>query len=198
VGFDIFVSMKNIAVFASGSGTNAEKIFERFSGHASVRVRLLMTNNPKAGVISRAARYEVPVYVFDKSILLHTDDVLLALKEAEIDFLVLAGFMLKITDNLLKAYPGRIVNIHPALLPNYGGKGMYGMHVHRAVVQAREKSSGISIHLCNENYDEGKIVLQVSCALDQEDTAEDVAAKVQQLEHQYYPEVIEELVKNLD
>lgn len=189
--------MKNIAVFASGSGTNAEKIFEKFNEHPQARVRLLLTNNPKAGVIMRAAKYEVPVYVFDKSILLHTDEVLLALKEAEIDFLVLAGFMLKIPENLLRAYPDRIVNIHPALLPDYGGKGMYGMHVHKAVVEAKEKTSGISIHLCNEHYDEGRIVLQVSCALTPEDTAADVAAKVQQLEHQYYPEVIEELVMQL-
>lgn len=190
--------MKNIAVFASGSGTNAEKIFEKFNEHPSARVRLLLTNNPKAGVIMRAAKYEVPVYVFDKSILLHTDDVLSALKEAEVDFLVLAGFMLKIPENLLRAYPDRIVNIHPALLPDYGGKGMYGMHVHKAVVEAKEQTSGISIHLCNEHYDEGKIVLQVSCALTPDDTAADVAAKVQRLEHQYYPEVIEELVMQLD
>lgn len=190
--------MKNIAVFASGSGTNAEKIFERFQQHPYVKVSLLLTNNPKAGVIVRAARYEIPVLVFDKSIFLHTDEVLEALREAEVDLIVLAGFMLKIPDNILKAYPDRVVNIHPALLPNYGGKGMYGMHVHEAVVKAREKTSGISIHLCNEHYDEGKIILQVSCALSPEDTARDVAAKVQKLEHQYYPEVVEELVMQLD
>jgi len=189
--------MRYIAVFASGSGTNAEKIFEKFKSHPDVRVGLLLTNNPKAGAILRAARYEVPVYVFDKSILLHTDEVLHALKEAEIDFLVLAGFMLKIPANLLHAYPDKIVNIHPALLPNYGGKGMYGMHVHRTVVDAREQTSGISIHLCNENYDEGKMVLQVSCTVDPSDSAEDVAAKVQQLEHQYYPQVVEDLVMQL-
>jgi len=189
--------MKNIAVFASGSGTNAEKIFEKFIDHPHARVRMLLTNNPKAGVITRAARFEIPVYVFDKSILFHTDDIVSALQEAEIDFIALAGFMLKVPANLLKAFPDRIVNIHPALLPAYGGKGMYGMYVHKAVVEAKEQASGISIHLCNENYDEGKIILQVSCALGPEDTPETVAARVQELEHQYYPEVIEELVMRL-
>lgn len=190
--------MKNIAVFASGSGTNAEKIFERFHQHPHAQVSLLLTNNPKAGVITRAARYDVPVLVFDKSIFLHTEEVLEALQEAEVDLIVLAGFMLKVPENILKAYPNRVVNIHPALLPNYGGKGMYGMHVHEAVVKAREKTSGISIHLCNENYDEGKIILQISCAITTEDTAKDVAAKVQRLEHQYYPEVVEELAMQLE
>lgn len=190
--------MKNIAVFASGSGTNAEKIFERFHQHPRAQVSLLLTNNPKAGVITRAARYDVPVLVFDKSIFLHTEEVLEALQEAEVDLIVLAGFMLKVPENILKAYPNRVVNIHPALLPNYGGKGMYGMHVHEAVVKAREKTSGISIHLCNENYDEGKIILQISCAITTEDTAKDVAAKVQRLEHQYYPEVVEELAMQLE
>ncbi len=190
--------MKNIAVFASGSGTNAEKIFEKFSDHPHIRVGLLLTNNPRAGVISRAARFEVPVYVFDKSILFYTNDIVQALETAEIDLIVLAGFMLKVPANLLKAFPDRIVNIHPALLPAYSGKGMYGMHVHKAVVEAKEKTSGISIHLCNENYDEGKIILQVSCALGPEDTPDIVADRVQQLEHQYYPEVIEELVMQLE
>ena len=146
----------------------------------------------------RAARYDVPVLVFDKSIFLHTGEVLEALQEAEVDLIVLAGFMLKVPENILKAYPNRVVNIHPALLPNYGGKGMYGMHVHEAVVKAQEKTSGISIHLCNENYDEGKVILQISCAITTEDTAKDVAAKVQRLEHQYYPEVVEELVMQLE
>ncbi len=189
--------MKNIAVFASGSGTNAERIFERFDQHTHAQVRLLLTNNPKARVIIRAAQYKISVLVFDRSIFLHTDEVLEALQEAQIDLIVLAGFMLKVPDNILKAYPDRVINIHPALLPNYGGKGMYGIHVHQAVVKAREKTSGISIHLCNENYDEGKIILQVSCAISPEDTAEDVAAKVQKLEHQYYPKVVEEVAMQL-
>ncbi|MFP4090591.1 MAG: phosphoribosylglycinamide formyltransferase [Cyclobacteriaceae bacterium] len=189
--------MKNIAVFASGSGTNAERIFDRFKDHPHIRVALLLTNNPTAGVIGRAARYDVPVYVFDRSILLHTEDVLGKLKQHKVDFIVLAGFLLKIPANLLRAYPNRIVNIHPALLPKYGGKGMYGMHVHQAVVEAGEKESGISIHLCNENYDEGKIILQVACPVYPKDTPADLADKIHQLEHQHYPEVVEELVMKL-
>ncbi|WKN33503.1 phosphoribosylglycinamide formyltransferase [Porifericola rhodea] len=189
--------MKNIAVFASGSGTNAEKIFEKFQNHPEARVKLLLSNNPKAGVIARAAKYNIEVCVFDRSILTQTQDILNTLQEQNIDLIVLAGFLLKIPDNLLKAYPDRIVNIHPALLPKYGGKGMYGINVHKAVVAAQEKQSGISIHLCNENYDEGKMILQVSCELTEEDSPTDVAAKVQQLEHKYYPEVVEELVRQL-
>lgn len=190
--------MKNIAVFASGGGTNAEKIFEKFKDHPQARVRLLFSNNTKAGVIARAAKHNIQVCVFDKSIFFHTDDIITTLKEAKIDLIVLAGFLLKVPDNLLKAFPNRIVNIHPALLPKYGGKGMYGKHVHEAVVAAGEKESGISIHYCNEHYDEGKMIRQVSCTISEDDSPEDVAAKVLKLEHQYYPEVVEELVSQLD
>lgn len=190
--------MKKLAVFASGSGTNAEKIFEKFKDHSHIRVALLLTNKPTAGVIGRAARYEVPVYVFDKSILLHTDEVLLRLQREQVDFIALAGFLLKVPDNLLRAFPNRIVNIHPALLPKYGGKGMYGMHVHEAVVTAGEKESGITIHLCNENYDEGKVIMQASCPLSPEDRPEDVADKIHLLEHRHYADVIEELMMKLD
>lgn len=186
--------MKNIAVFASGSGTNAEKIFERFAQHTEVNVSMLLTNNPKAGVIDRAARFNVPVKIFDKSTFLHSDHVLQWLQQAETDFIVLAGFLLKVPQNLIQTYADRIINIHPALLPSYGGKGMYGMHVHRAVIAAGEPATGITIHLVNENYDEGKIIFQASCPVNPTDTPEEVAAKVHQLEHQYYPEVIERLV----
>lgn len=186
--------MKNIAVFASGSGTNAEKIFEKFAQHPAGRVKLVLTNNPKAGVIARAARFNIPVQVFDRSILYGTDDVLQWLQQAKIDFIVLAGFLLKVPENIVRAYHNRIVNIHPALLPAYGGKGMYGMHVHRAVLEAGEQATGITIHLVNERYDEGRIILQVSCPIDQTDTPEDIASKVQKLEHQYFPQVIEELL----
>lgn len=186
--------MKNIAVFASGSGTNAEKIFERFAQHPKAKVSMLLTNNPKASVIARAARFHVPVKVFDKHTLLHTDHVLQWLREAKTDLIVLAGFLLKVPENLIQAYPDRIVNIHPALLPSYGGKGMYGMYVHQAVIAAKEPLTGITIHLVNENYDEGKIIFQANCPVEATDTPEEVAAKVHQLEHRYYPEVIEGLV----
>jgi len=186
--------MKNLAVFASGNGTNAERIFERFHDHPSVRVVLLLTNNPSAGVIARAARYKVPVEVFDKSIFTKTDDVVKTLKAHQVDWIALAGFMLMVPKNLIDAFPNRIVNIHPALLPAYGGKGMYGIHVHRAVIEAEEKVSGITIHYVNERYDEGAIIFQASCSVQPEDTAETLAEKVHQLEHQYYPQIIEELM----
>ena len=186
--------MKNLAVFASGSGTNAEKIFERFHEHPSVRVASLLTNNPSAGVIARAARFKVPVEVFDKSILTKTDDIVKTLQYQQVDWIALAGFMLMVPQNLIDAFPNRMVNIHPALLPAYGGKGMYGMHVHRAVIEAGEPASGITVHYVNERYDEGAIIFQASCPIQPNDTAETLAEKVHQLEHRYYPQIIEELI----
>ena len=190
-------SMKNIAIFASGSGTNAEKLFEKFQNHPRGRVALLLTNNPKAGVLARAEKFGVPTEVFDRNSLRTSDRVLTILQAHAVDLIVLAGFMLKIPKNLIRAFPDRIINIHPALLPAYGGKGMYGSHVHEAVVAAGEATTGISIHYVNEHYDEGRMILQVSCPVAPDDTAEDVAIKVHQLEHQYYPKVVEELVDSL-
>lgn len=190
-------TMKNIAVLASGSGTNAEKIFERFADHPSVRVGLLLTNNPQAGALARAARFGIPAKVFDKHTFFHTDQVLRWLQQANIALVVLAGFLWKVPPYLVQAYPGRMINIHPALLPAYGGKGMYGMHVHRAVVAAGEPVTGITIHWVNDRYDEGEVIFQVQCPVEAQDTPEEVAAKVQQLEHQHYPAVIEDLVTQL-
>ncbi|MEQ9438843.1 MAG: phosphoribosylglycinamide formyltransferase [Cyclobacteriaceae bacterium] len=186
--------MKHIAVFASGNGTNAEKIFERFQAHDSIRVVLLLTNNPTAGVIARAARFNIPVEVFDKSILTKTDEIVKTLQSYQVDWVVLAGFMLMVPQNLIDAFPQRMVNIHPALLPAYGGKGMYGMHVHRAVVEAKESVTGITIHYVNEHYDEGKVIFQASCVIQPYDTAETVADKVHRLEHEHYPRIIEEII----
>lgn len=186
--------MINIAIFASGSGTNAERLFEKFAQHPQGRVAVLLTNNPQAGVIARAECFGVPVVVFTKQDLTTTDAVLTHLQEHAVDLVVLAGFLLKIPPKLIHAYPDRIVNLHPALLPAYGGKGMYGRHVHEAVVAAGDTKSGISIHYVNEHYDEGRMLLQVSCPVDPGDSPEDVATKVHRLEHQYYPEVVEELV----
>jgi phosphoribosylglycinamide formyltransferase-1 len=186
--------MKHIAVFASGNGTNAEKIFERFHEHPSIRVVLLLTNNPTAGVIRRAARFNIPVEVFDKTILTETDNLLKTLQAYEVNWVVLAGFMLMVPQYLIDAFPQRIINIHPALLPAYGGKGMYGMRVHRAVIDAGEAVTGITIHYVNERYDEGKIIFQASCVIQPYDTPETLAEKVHQLEHQHYPRIIEELV----
>ena len=189
--------MKKIAVFASGSGTNAEKLFEKFQHHPEVRVALLLTNNPRAGAIARAEKFGIPVEVFSKDTLENTDQIVSSLEQKEINLIVLAGFMIKIPEHLIHAFPDRIINIHPALLPAYGGAGMYGRYVHEAVVAAGEAQTGISIHYVNEHYDEGRIILQVSCSIAPTDSPTDVAAKVQQLEHQYYPEVVEEIALTL-
>ncbi len=189
--------MINLAIFASGSGTNAERLFEKFRNHPRGRVVVLLTNNPQAGAIARADRFGVPVVVFTKQVLAATEPVLTHLREHAVDLVVLAGFLLKIPSKLTAAYPDRIVNLHPALLPAYGGKGMYGRHVHEAVVAAGETETGISIHYVNEHYDEGRLIRQVRCAIEPGDSSEDVAARVHRLEHQHYPEVVEALVNEL-
>ncbi len=184
--------MKQLAVFASGNGTNAEKIFEQFRNHATIEVAVLFTNNSKAGVIDRANRFKIPIEIFDKPTLTKTDKVLNKLREYQVDWIALAGFMLLVPPSLVEAFPNRIINIHPALLPAYGGKGMYGMNVHRAVVESKEPATGITIHYVNEQYDDGAVIFQASCPINSEDTAETVAQKVHQLEYQYYPQIIEE------
>lgn len=182
-----------IAVFVSGSGTNAERIFEHFKNHDSIEVVLLLSNNAEAYALKRAAKANVPAKVFSRQefregIVLHW------LKEAEITHIVLAGFLWLIPKELISAYPNRIINIHPALLPKYGGKGMYGSKVHEAVKAAEDKETGITIHLVNEKYDEGKILFQTSVAINSTDTADEIANKVHQLEYAHYPEVIEKWI----
>ena len=189
--------MINLAIFASGSGTNAERLFEKFRDHPRGRVAVLLTNNPQAGVIARADRFGIPLVVFTKPELATTEVLLTHLQAYAVDLIVLAGFLLKIPPKLVQAYPDRIVNLHPALLPAYGGKGMYGRHVHEAVVAAGETETGISIHYVNEHYDKGRLIRQVRCAVLPGDSAEDVATRVHRLEHQHYPEVVEELVNRL-
>lgn len=189
--------MTNIAIFASGSGTNAEQLLEKFARHPQGRVAVVLTNNPRAGVIARAERFDVPTVVFNRHDLAATEPVLVHLQEHAVDLVVLAGFLLKIPPKLIQAYSDRIINIHPALLPAYGGAGMYGRHVHEAVVAAGETESGISIHYVNEHYDEGRMIRQVRCAVLSDDSPEDVAAKVRHLEHQHYPEVVEKLVEKM-
>ncbi|MDR1937319.1 MAG: phosphoribosylglycinamide formyltransferase [Tannerellaceae bacterium] len=186
--------MRNIAIFASGSGTNAENIIRYFSRSQTVNVAVVLSNNRKAGVHERANRLGVPSFVFTRDEFTEGTPILGKLAEYGIDFIVLAGFMNKIPDRLLQAFPDKIVNIHPALLPKYGGKGMYGMHVHEAVVAAGEKESGITIHYINGHYDEGEIIFQAACPLLPADTPENVAAKIHALEHAHYPRVIEELL----
>jgi phosphoribosylglycinamide formyltransferase-1 len=186
--------MKKIAVFASGSGTNAENISRYFSDSKDVKVSILVSNNPLAGAHDRVNRLGVPSVTFLKKEFTDGGEILKKLEEYSVDWIILAGFMLKIPEKVLRAFPSRILNIHPALLPKYGGKGMYGMHVHEAVVAAGEKESGITIHYTNENYDEGAIIAQVACPVLPTDTPEEVATKVHALEYQYYPKVIESLL----
>jgi phosphoribosylglycinamide formyltransferase-1 len=187
--------MINLAIFASGNGSNAENIIRHFQNDSDIKVKLVVSNNSNAYVHTRAKQLGVESVTFSKASFDTCESVLAVLKQYHIDFIVLAGFMLKIPRLLIDAYPFKIVNIHPALLPKYGGKGMYGDHVHRAVVSAHEVESGITIHYLNENYDEGNIIFQAKCTINPEDTYEDVAKKVHTLEYEYYPVVIEEVVR---
>jgi phosphoribosylglycinamide formyltransferase-1 len=186
--------MKRIAIFASGSGSNAEKIATYFQEHPLARVTLILTNNPEAGVIKRARKLHIPVVIFDRKTFYDSERILELLKNDQVDFIVLAGFMMLIPDFLVNAYRHKMINIHPALLPKYGGKGMYGHFVHEAVVAAKETQSGITIHYVNEHYDEGNIIFQTTCEVLPSDTADDVADKIHVLEHFHFPRVIEEVI----
>ena len=183
----------NIAVFASGSGSNAQKIFERFEQHSTVKVALLVCNKAEAYVIERAKQFGIPVLIVDKKSFNDEVFLLSALKQHKIEFIVLAGFLWLIPSYLIQAYPDKMVNIHPALLPKYGGKGMHGMHVHQAVHENKEKESSITIHYVNEVYDSGKIIFQSSCKVEGL-APDDIAKEVLKLEHRYFPEVIEKLL----
>lgn len=183
---------KNIAIFASGSGTNAENIIKSFT-NSDLRVQVVLCNNPNAYVIERSKNLNIPCVIFDKA-LFSSKELLNITSEYKIDFIVLAGFLWKIPDFLINAFPDKIINIHPALLPKYGGKGMYGKHVHEAVVTNKEVESGITIHLVNEKYDDGQIIFQSKCLLSREDKAETVASKIHKLEYLHYPQVIAEYI----
>ncbi len=184
-------STVNIAIFASGGGSNARKIIEHFDGSNVGRVGLVLSNKADAGVLEIATSHGIPTHIIDRKSFYETDALLEVLKKHEIGFVVLAGFLWLAPEYLVRAFPRKIVNIHPALLPKYGGKGMYGMNVHRAVKAAGERESGISIHYVNERYDEGDIVFQAACPILPEDSAEEIAKKVLELEHRHFPEVIE-------
>lgn len=187
--------MKKIIVFASGSGTNAENIIKYFAKTKIARVVSVFTNNASAKVIERAKNHQIPTEIFSKSELLKRN-LLQKIQEIDPDMIVLAGFLLKFPDHIIEKYPNKIINIHPALLPNYGGKGMYGMHIHRAIVNNKEKETGISIHYVNENYDEGAIIFQKNVALTDADTPETVAEKIHELEQKYFPEIISRLLED--
>jgi phosphoribosylglycinamide formyltransferase 1 len=182
--------MIKIAIFASGSGSNAENIVEYFKENAEVEVCMFLTNNPSAGVIERGQRLNIPTVVFNKSLFSKSDKIVELLQSQAIDWVILAGFLWLVPANLIKAYKDKIINIHPALLPKYGGKGMWGHHVHEAVVANKETESGITIHYVNEHYDEGKVIFQAKCEVSEGDTADSVAAKIHALEYQFFPEVI--------
>lgn len=187
--------MNNIAVFASGSGTNAENIIRFFRTHPDIRVKLVCSNKPEAKVLKRAENLGVATLSFNRQEFYDTNDVLDQLQEASIDFIVLAGFLWLVPEKLVRAYPGAIVNIHPALLPGYGGKGMYGARVHEAVIANGEPHSGITIHYVNEKYDEGNIIFQATCKVEKSDTPDSLAEKVHQLEYTHYPKVIQEVIQ---
>lgn len=183
--------MYKLALFASGSGTNVENIAKYFKNHPKIEVALVLTNKPDAFVLERAKKLNIPTLVFNREQFYQTNVVLTKLMEYEIDLVVLAGFLWLIPQNLIEAFPRKILNIHPALLPRYGGKGMYGDKVHQAVVENNEKESGITIHFVNDKYDEGEVLYQAKCQLNPTDSPKQVAEKVHALEYANYPQIIE-------
>lgn len=183
-----------LAIFASGAGSNAQKIIDRFRDHPHIHVELIVCNKPGAGVLSIAQKENIPVLLIEKERFSMQDGYLEVLKAQKIGFLVLAGFLWKIPASLIRAYPKRIVNIHPALLPQHGGKGMYGAHVHESVLASGASESGITIHYVDEHYDNGDIIFQARCPVHRHDTAETIAGRIHALEHEHYPRIIEELV----
>ena len=183
--------MKRIAIFASGTGSNALKIIEYFKDRKEVHVDIIMSNNPGAKVLESAKELNLPYEVLDKARFKETDHYISKLKDLNIDIIVLAGFLWLIPKNLIQTYSGRILNIHPSLLPKYGGKGMYGQHVHEAVFKAGEHVSGMTIHLVNAKFDDGKILFQSMCDIGELKCAEEIARTVLRLEHTFYPKIID-------
>lgn len=186
----------HIAIFGSGNGTNAQRICEYFKENPSIKISAIITNKKDAYIVERAKKLGIPYCYFNRNQFYSGNDVLSYLKENKIDYIILAGFLWLVPQNLLEAYPNKIINIHPALLPNYGGKGMYGMYVHEAVIENKEKESGITIHFVDENYDEGKAIFQAKCQIAPSDDAETLAQKIHLLEYEYFPKVIENLIMN--
>ena len=186
---------KKIVIFASGSGSNAENIALYFSKHPYIEISFFVSNKKDAFVHERAKKINIPCYYFSATQFRETSDVVNFLKNKQIDFIVLAGFLLKVPENILNTFPNSIINIHPALLPKFGGKGMYGNYVHEAVVASGEMQSGITIHYVNEKYDDGEIIFQATCDVLPDDTPERVAEKVHILEYEYFSKVIESIIK---
>ncbi|WP_018612892.1 phosphoribosylglycinamide formyltransferase [Segetibacter koreensis] len=191
------IGFTKIAIFASGAGSNAKKIIEHFGNNNQISVGLVVCNKPEAGVLDIAAKAHIPVLIVDKEQFFRGNGYVDELKHSGIDFIVLAGFLWKIPQNLINAYRNKIINIHPALLPKFGGKGMYGSKVHQAVIAAGEKESGITIHYVDEHYDNGDIIFQASCPILSDDTPDTLAQKIHKLEHENFSRVIEECVKKV-
>lgn len=185
--------MKRIAVFASGEGTNTQHLIDYFK-QGDVKTVLVVCNNPHANVLKRAEKKNIPSILINKEWSYNGEPVLQKLLNEKLDLLVCAGFLWKIPDDILHAFPNKIVNIHPAILPKFGGKGMYGLNVHKAVIESGDKESGITIHYLNEHYDEGEIILQKKCEVEKKDTPASLAQKVLMLEHEWYPKTIEQLL----
>lgn len=190
--------MINVAIFASGEGTNVENLVKYFANSKEVKIKLVITNNPDAGVVKRAEELKKNVQIVSREALTnYTDQLIDFLHTEKTDLIVLAGFLLKIPEKIVKAFPGRIVNIHPSLLPFFGGKGMYGSHVHEAVLKAGEPVSGITVHYVNEEYDKGEHILQAQCRVEKTDTAQSLAARIHELEYFYFPRAVERAIDKL-
>lgn len=186
--------MKRLVIFASGSGSNAENLIRFFQDREDATVVLVMTNNPRAKVLDRCKKLKISALSFNKEAFTKSNFVLDILKSSQADLIILAGFLWKFPESIIQEFPNRVINIHPALLPKYGGKGMYGIHVHSAVIKHNESESGITIHYVNENYDEGAIIFQESCKIAPTDSAEDLAKKIHDLEMKHFPEVVVSLI----
>lgn len=188
---------KHLAIFASGAGSNAQQIINYFRNSELAKIELIVCNKPGAGVVAIAEKENIPVQMVEKERFFRGDGYLPELQKAKTDLIILAGFLWKIPQILVDTYPRRIINIHPALLPKYGGKGMYGQYVHEAILNAGEMESGITIHYVDEHYDNGDIIFQTACPVLDGDSAEDLAQRIHQLEHLHYPMVIEQVLKTL-
>ena len=190
--------MVNIAIFASGKGTNAERLINYFNSSTQVKIKLIITNNEEAGIVTIANNYKKNLQLISKATLTnYAEQFIDFLKTEKVDLIVLAGFLLKIPEQLVSAFPNRIINIHPSLLPKYGGKGMYGKFVHEAVITAKEQHSGITIHFVNEEYDKGEIILQEKCVVHDIETIDSLSKKIQELEHHFLPIAVDKVVNSL-
>ena len=190
-------SQTTVAIFASGAGSNAQKLIDHFRHHPQIKIALIVCNKPGAGVLTIAQKEKIPSLLIEKEKFFRGNAYVDELKQYNVDFIVLAGFLWKVPVTLVKAFPQGIINIHPALLPNYGGKGMYGHFVHEAVIAAKEKESGISIHYVDEQYDHGQLIFQARCLIEADDTADSLAQKIHALEHEHYPLIVEKVIREL-